>query len=60
MFSPSKDFHQVSEFDYALKKLLKPGRNTIAVYSYAKDPPADDRVGKKRQYIDFGLIEIME
>jgi hypothetical protein len=60
VFSPSKDFHQLSDFDNALKKLLRPGTNNISVYSYAKDSPYDEREGKKRQYADFGIIEVIE
>ncbi|HEC41964.1 MAG TPA: beta-galactosidase [Bacteroides sp.] len=60
VFSPSKDFHQLSDFDNALKKLLRPGTNNISVYTYAKDPPYDEREGKKRQYADFGIIEVID
>jgi hypothetical protein len=58
VFKSTGNFHQMTDFDLDLKNLLRPGRNTIAVHSYSKDPPVDRNSLIKRQYIDVGFIEV--
>jgi hypothetical protein len=57
VLSPTKDHHQTIDLDMALKRLLREGRNVIAVYAYSKDAPTDQGRGIKIHYADYGLIE---
>ena len=59
VFKPTEDHHQMTDFDIDLKKLLRQGKNNIAVHSYSKDPPVDQNNQQKRQFIDVGIIELL-
>ncbi len=59
VFKPAENFFQMTEFDIDLKRLLKPGENTIAVHSYSKDPPLDQSNQRKLQFIDVGIIDVL-
>jgi hypothetical protein len=60
VFTPTDDFHEMTDFDLALKEVLRQGTNTLAVYSYAAKPPVNKQTGKKRQFIDVGIIEVFD
>jgi hypothetical protein len=32
----------------------------MAVHSYSKDPPTDRRSGQKNQFVDAGIIEVLD
>jgi hypothetical protein len=59
VFKPTENQHEMIDFNTDLKQLLRTGRNDIAVHSYSKDPPVDPRSGRKRQFIDVGIIEVL-
>jgi hypothetical protein len=59
VFKPSENWYHMIDFDMDLKRLLKPGKNTIAVHSYSKDPPLDKVLQRKLQFIDAGIIEVL-
>ena len=60
VFKPTENWYGMTDFSTDLHQLLRPGRNTIAVHGYSKDPPVDRRNGRKRQFIDVGIIEVLE
>jgi hypothetical protein len=60
MFSPTKEFHQLVDFDIILRKLLRPGKNILAVYGLARDPPMETwGVNEKRQFVDVGILTLL-
>lgn len=59
VFSPMDNFYEMTDFNTDLQQLLKKGKNNISVYSYSKDPPIDPRSGKKMQFVDVGIIEVL-
>jgi hypothetical protein len=59
VFKPTENFHQMMDFSTDLHQLLRTGQNTIAVQGYSKDAPADRNSGRKRQFIDVGIIEVL-
>jgi hypothetical protein len=60
VFTPTGNIYEMIDFNTMLKEVLKPGSNTIAVYSYARVPPIDNSKGLKRQLIDVGIIEVID
>jgi len=59
VFRPTGNIHEMIDFNTDLKQLLRTGRNDIAVHSYSKDPPVDRKSGMKMQFIDVGIIEVL-
>jgi hypothetical protein len=59
VFKPTANFHEMTDFSIDLGQLLRTGKNTIAVHSYSKGAPADRNSGLKRQFIDAGIIEVL-
>ena len=59
VFRPTDNFHQMTDFSADLHQLLRTGRNHIAVHGYSTDVPADPDDGRKRQFIDAGIIEVL-
>jgi hypothetical protein len=60
VFSPTKNIHEMIDFNTDLQQLLRTGRNDIAVHSYSKDPPVDRNSRLKQQFIDVGIIEVVK
>jgi hypothetical protein len=60
VFKATGDFHQMTDFSADLHQLLRTGRNVIAVYGYSRDAPSDPYNGRKRQFIDAGIIEVLD
>jgi hypothetical protein len=59
VFKSTEYIHEMTDFSSDLQQLLKKGKNTIAVHSYSKDPPVDRNSGLKRQFIDVGIIGVL-
>jgi hypothetical protein len=59
VFRPTENMHEMIDFNTDLQQLLRIGRNDIAVHSYSKDPPVDRNSGLKMQFIDVGIIEVL-
>jgi hypothetical protein len=59
VYAPTENFYGMTDFNVDLQQLLRTGKNTISVYSYSKDPPVDLNSGQKQQFIDAGIIEVL-
>jgi hypothetical protein len=59
VFKPTENMYEMINFNIDLQQLLRIGQNSIAVYSYSKDPPVDPKGGQKLQFIDAGIIEVL-
>jgi hypothetical protein len=60
VFRPTENIHEMIDFSTDLHQVLKTGQNTMAVHSYSKDPPTDRRSGQKNQFVDAGIIEVLD
>jgi len=58
VFRPMENMYEMIDFNRDLQQVLKIGRNDIAVHSYSKNPPVDQRSRLKKQFIDVGIIEV--
>jgi len=59
VFRPMENMYEMIKFHTDLKQLLRIGTNDIAVHSYSKESPLDPKSGRKRQFIDVGIIEVL-
>ena len=59
VFRPTDNQYEMTDFTADLSQLLRTGSNTIAVHGYSKNAPADPRSGKKMQFVDAGIIEVL-
>jgi hypothetical protein len=59
VFKPTENFYGMTDFNTDLQQLLRTGKNTIAVHGYSKDPPVDPNSLQKSQFIDVGIIEVL-